>query len=186
MRKKFIVRILGCVVALFLPEFSQAQTKIMEYKTDIDWSDGGYFLIGNPLPDLGGPTVATAVPIGTDFLAVSVNRTVSSSTRDDEILYIFDLKKKNLARKFDSAGRGYYLVFPSATTNSFILYYNDMSSGALLTLFNFNKRTRTWSEVITDVVDTGFAAAPSIPLRPAYFVNTVKGGNKLELHIYSY
>lgn len=144
----------------------------MEYKTDIAWSDSGYFVNG------------TAVPIGKDFLAVAVNRT-GDSTAENQILYILDLKKKTLAQKFDTNGRGYYWVSPSATTGSFIMQYYDGQNN-YLQLFSFNKKTRSWSEVITDVVDTGFATAPSMPLLPAYFVNTVGGGDNLELHVYRY
>ena len=159
------------------PVLGQAQTKIMEYKTDIAWSDSGCYF--------GDGTMAgTAVPIGTDFLAIAVNRT-GDSMPGNQILYILDLKKKTLARKFDANGRGYYWVSPSATTSSFIVQYNDGQKNCVQ-LFTFNKRTKSWTEAISDVVDTGFATAPSSPVLPAYFVNTVKGGDKLELHVFRY
>jgi len=168
----------GAVFAFFgLLPLAQAQTKIMEYRTAIPWSDSGVFL------------QAGAIPIGTDFLAIIVSRAPESGTpSEDQILYILDLKRKSLVQKFDESGRGYYWLNPSATTGSFVLSYwsgADRTDG-IIELYNFNKRTRKWSLAIQDQVDTGYATAPSAPVLPGYLVNTVRGGDKLELHVFRY
>lgn len=170
-------RILCWITMLGFSLAAQAQTKIMEYKTAIPWSDSGVFLQGG------------AIPIGTDFLAIIVSRAPTSGTpAEDQILYILDLKRKSLVEKFDNPGRGYYWLNPSATTGSFVLSYGSGADRAdqTIALYNFNKKTRKWSLAIQEQVDTGYAVAQSAPVLPGYFVNTVKGGDKLELHVFRY
>lgn len=153
---------------------AQAQTKIMEYKTQQTWSDSGKFL------------QAGLHPIGTDFLAVIINRDPNAGEPvEDQIIYILDLKKKSLATKIDMVGKGYYWLSPSATTSSFILNYFE-GNVERVALYNFNKKTRSWSVAIDEQVDTGSSTSYSTPVLPGYFVNTVQGGDKLELHVFKY
>jgi hypothetical protein len=148
---------------------AQAQTKTMEYKTAIPWSDSGEFLLGDP------------IPVGTDFLAVIVNR---NSGQDDQVLYILDLKKKSLAKTFDEAGLSYWLN-PSATTGSFLLSFwrDDATTKAL---YNFNKRTRSWSLASTEQGQGLITAAPSVPVLPGFFVRAVRDGEHLKLDVFRY
>jgi len=174
MNKKAVLWVLSFFTAAFTPGVGFAQTKIMEYKTGIEWSDEKVFL------------TSAAVPVGTDYLAIPVNHT-GSSDPDYQNLYILDVKKKTLALKLDAPDRGFYQVWPSATTSSFVLYYCDQALGQFVSLYIFNKRTKTWTQAITDTVDTGFATVDSAPVLPGYFVNTVQGSdNTLELHIFRY
>jgi hypothetical protein len=153
---------------------AQAQTtKVMEYNTGLAWSDSRGFLT----QDL--------TPIGTDFLAVVIDR--NPGGQNDQILYILDLKKKILARKIDVAGQGLYWVSPSATTSSFVLSYSD-GTDLYISLYGFNKKSRTWSTKAdtTQKVTTGYATAASTPLLPGYFVNTVSRNGTLWLDVYKY
>ncbi|NBU72201.1 MAG: hypothetical protein EBS53_12285 [Bacteroidetes bacterium] len=100
MRNKSIIPVC-CLILFGISTEAQAQTtKVMAYNTGLAWSDSGRFLT----QDL--------TPIGTDFLAVVIDR--NPGGQNDQILYILDLKKKILARKIDVAGQGFYWVSPSA------------------------------------------------------------------------
>jgi len=175
MRKiKSIISLCGLLLVGISAE-AQAQTKIMEFNTGLAWSDSGIFL------------TERLIPIGTDFLAVIINSNpTESSPGDDQILYILDLKKKALARKIEVAGQSGYWVSPSATTSSFILWYWTADSDRRVSLYNFNKKTRNWSVAIDDAFGAGKSTSDSIPVLPSYFVNTVRDGDNLELHVFRY
>ena len=163
-----------CLLLFGMLAGAQAQTtKVMEYNTGLAWSDSRGFLT----QDL--------TPIGTDFLAVVIDR--NPGGQNDQILYILDLKKKILARKIDVAGQGLYWVSPSATTSSFVLSYSD-GTDLYISLYGFNKKSKTWSTVTgtTQKVTTGYATASSTPLLPGYFVNTVSRNDTLWLDVYKY
>ena len=172
-KEKFIISL--CYLFLFgmLAEAQAQTTKIMEFNTGFAWSDSGRFLT----QDL--------TPIGTDFLAVVLDR--NPGAQNDQILYILDLKKKILAKKIDVAGQGFYWVSPSATTSSFVLSYSD-GTDPYISLYGFNKKSRTWSTATgtTQKVTTGYATAASTPLLPGYFVNTVSRNGTLWLDVYKY
>ena len=106
---------------------------------------------------------------------------------DNQIIYILDIKKKALIKKIDVAGQGYYTLQPSATTSSFILSY-DSNDNHYISLYNFDKKSRTWSLVpgSTEKVTTGYATSESYALLPAYFVNTVSRNDTLWLDVYKY
>ena len=171
-----------CGLLLFgISAGAQAQTtKVMAYNTGLAWSDSAIFL-NNPL-----------YPIGTDFLAIITNRESMSDPGsyfgDNQIIYILDIKKKALIKKIDVAGQGYYALEPSATTNSFVLSYNDSNSNRYISLYGFDKKRRTWSLVpdTTQLVTTGYATAGAYALLPAYFVNTVSRNDTLWLDVYKY
>lgn len=152
---------------------AHGQTKIMEYKTGLAWDGSQTYLNGG------------LMSIGKDFLALPVNRPPSFAERD-QILYIFNIKKKSLAQKLDEANRGFYWVTPSTTTRSFILGYFDGLDN-WIEFHNFNAKSKTWSKTLPEKVDTGFAVTGSFAVAPAYFVNAVKGhDDTLELHIFRY
>ena len=170
-----------CLLLFGMLDGAEAQTtKIMEFNTGFAWSDSGRFLT----QDL--------TPIGTDFLAIITNRESMSDPGsylgDNQIIYILDIKKKALIKKIDVAGQGYYALEPSATTNSFVLSYNDSNSNRYISLYGFDKKRRTWSLVpdTTQLVTTGYATASSTPLLPGYFVNTVRRNGTLWLDVYKY
>ena len=168
-----ILIVLAGVIA-FSPHI-QAQTKIMEFNTGLAWSDSGVFL------------TAGLTPIGTDFLAVIINRNPTGGDEGDtEIVYILDLKKRAFARKIEVAGQTGYWVSPSATTSSFILWYWTANGDRRVALYNFNKKTRNWSLAIDDTFDSGSSTSVSTPVLPGYFVNTVRDGDILELHVFKY
>ena len=171
---KLIISVCGLLLFGILAG-AQAQTKIMEFNTGLAWSDSGVFL------------TAGLTPIGTDFLAVIINRDPTAEYYSaDQILYIFDLKKKVLAKRIDVPDQGYYWVSPSATTSSFVLYYSIGTSDQRISLYNFNKKTRNWSLAIDDTFDSGSSTSVSTPVLPGYFVNTVRDGDILELHVFKY
>ncbi len=168
-----ILIVLAGVIA-FSPHI-QAQTKIMEFNTGLAWSDSGIFLTDR------------LTPIGTDFLAVIINSNPADiDPGGDQIVYILDLKKRALARKIEVAGQSGYWVSPSATTSSFILWYWTADSDRRVSLYNFNKKTRNWSVAIDDAFGAGKSTSDSTPVLPSYFVNTVRGGDNLELHVFKY
>jgi hypothetical protein len=151
----------------------------MEFNTAQAWSDSGLFL-QEPL-----------IPIGADFLAVIIYRDPRSRSPivliEDEILYILDLKKKTLAKKIDVVGQGYYVVSPSATTSSFVVTsWSANTEIGMMSLYNYNKKNRSWSLAIEDVVDSGSSSSFSTQLLPGYFVNTVSRDNTLWLDVYKY
>jgi len=168
-----------CLLLFGMLAGAQAQTtKVMAYNTGLAWSDSAVFLQGG------------LIPIGTDFLAIIINRGPlgpSGYAEEDQILYILDTKKKALAKKIDVAGQGFYWVSPSATTSSFALSYSDGTDG-YISLYGFNKKSRTWSTMAdtTQKVTTGYATAASTPLLPGYFVNTVSRNDTLWLDVYKY
>ena len=173
MKRKSSIISMCCLLLFGMLAGAQAQTtKVMEYNTGLAWSDSRGFLT----QDL--------TPIGTDFLAVVIDRNPGGN---DQILYILDLKKKILARKIDVAGQGLYWVSPSATTSSFVLSYSD-GTDLYISLYGFNKKSRTWSTKAdtTQKVTTGYATAASTPLLPGYFVNTVSRNGTLWLDVYKY
>jgi len=171
---------LCCLLLFGMLAGAEAQTtKIMAYNTGVAWSDSAVFLQGG------------LIPIGTDFLAIITNRESMSDpvsySAENQILYILDIKKKALAMKMDVAGQGYYWVSPSAVTSSFVLnYWNGTDN--YISLYSFNKKSRTWSLVpgTTEKVTTGYATAASTPLLPGYFVNTVSRNDTLWLDVYKY
>jgi hypothetical protein len=174
MRKlKSIIPLCGLLLVGISTEAQAQTTKVMAYNTGLAWSDSGRFLT----QDL--------TPIGTDFLAVVIDR--NPGGQNDQILYILDLKKKILARKIDVADQGFYWVSPSATTSSFVLSYSD-GTDLYISLYGFNKKSRTWSTMAdtTQKVTTGYATAPSTPILPGYFVNTVRRNDTLWLDVYKY
>jgi hypothetical protein len=180
MRNKSIIPVC-CLILFGISAGAQAQTtKIMAYNTGVAWSDSAVFLQGG------------LIPIGTDFLAIITNRESMSdpvsNLGDNQILYILDIKKKALIKKIDVAGQGYYWLEPSATTNSFVLSYSDSNGNRYISLYNFDKKRRTWSLVpdTTQLVTTGYATAGSYALLPAYFVNTVSRNDTLWLDVYKY
>ena len=170
---KSIIPLCGLLLVGISAEAQAQTTKIMEFNTGFAWSDSGIFLT----QDL--------TPIGTDFLAVVLDR--NPGAQNDQILYILDLKKKILAKKIDVAGQGFYWVSPSATTSSFALSYSD-GTDPYISLYGFNKKSRTWSTATstTQKVTTGYATAASTPLLPGYFVNTVSRNGTLWLDVYKY
>jgi hypothetical protein len=173
MRNKSIIPVC-CLILFGISAGAQAQTtKVMAYNTGLAWSDSGRFLT----QDL--------TPIGTDFLAVVIDR--NPGDQNDQILYILDLKKKILAREIDVAGQGFYWVSPSAVTSSFVLSYVNGTDN-YISLYGFNKKSRTWSTMpdTTQKVTTGYATAASTPLLPGYFVNTVSRNDTLWLDVYKY
>lgn len=170
---------LCCLLLFGMLAGAQAQTKIMAYNTGLAWSDSATFL-NSPLH-----------PIGTDFLAIIINRESMSDPGsylgDNQIIYILDIKKKALIKKIDLAGQGLYALLPSATTNSFILSY-DSNDNRYISMYSFNKKSRTWSLVpgTTEKVTTGYSTSESYALLPAYFVNTVSRNDTLWLDVYKY
>ena len=179
MRNKSIIPVC-CLILFGISAGAQAQTtKIMAYNTGVAWSDSAVFLQGG------------LIPIGTDFLAIITNRKSMSDpvsySGENQILYILDIKKKVLAMKMDVAGQGFYWVSPSAVSSSFVLsYWNGTDS--YISLYGFNKKSRTWSTMAdtTQKVTTGYATAPSTPILPGYFVNTVRRDDTLWLDVYKY
>ena len=174
---KLIISVCGLLLFGILAG-AEAKTKIMEFNTGLAWSDSYEFLQGG------------LFPIGTDFLAIAINRGQlgpNGADPGDQILYFLDTKKRTLAKKIDVAGQGYYWVQPSATTSSFVLSYSD-GTDLYISLYGFNKRSRTWSTVTgtTQKVTTGYATASSTPLLPGYFVNTVSRNDTLWLDVYKY
>ena len=181
MRKlKSIIPLCGLLLVGISAEAQAQTTKVMAYNTGLAWSDSYEFLQGG------------LIPIGTDFLAIIINRGQlgpNGADQGDQILYILDIKKRALAKKIDVAGQGYYWVEPSATTSSFVLSYYDSESGdRYISLNGFNKKSRTWSTMAdtTQKVTTGYATAASTPLLPGYFVNTVRRNGTLWLDVYKY
>jgi hypothetical protein len=173
MRNKSIIMVL-CLILFGISAGAQAQTtKVMAYNTGLAGSDSGRFLT----QDL--------TPIGTDFLAVVIDR--NPGGQNDQILYILDLKKKILAKGIDVPNQGFYWVSPSARTSSFVLSYNSGTDG-YISLYGFNKKSRTWSVMAdtTQKVTTGYATAASTRLLPGYFVNTVSRNGTLWLDVYKY
>jgi len=149
----------------------------MEYDTGIPWTDHQFISGSN------------TTLIGKDFLAVAVNRP-GYSILIEQIFYIFDLKRKSLAMVLDEPGNGYYYLYPSAATCSFLLsrYNNGISQEEVL-LYQYERKTRGWNVALSlsDATDTGYGACSSSRSSPAYFVNTVESsGSTLELHIFSY
>jgi hypothetical protein len=173
MRNKSIIPVC-CLILFGISAGAQAQTtKVMAYNTGLAWSDSGRFL------------TQYLTPIGTDFLAVVLDR--NPGDQNDQILYILDLKKKILARKVDVQDQGFYWVSPSAVSSSFVLsYWNGTDN--YISLYSFNKKSRTWSTMAdtTQKVTTGYATAPSTPILPGYFVNTVRRNDTLWLDVYKY
>lgn len=92
--------------------------------------------------------------------------------------------------KLDQAGIFHRYVRPSATTSSFVVEYEDanQNNDAFIALYNFDRKRRTWSLVPSTVqkVTTGYATAPSSPLLPGYFVNSVRRSGILWLDVYRY
>jgi hypothetical protein len=179
MRNKSII-LVCCLILFGISAGAQAQTtKIMAYNTGVAWSDSAVFLQGG------------LIPIGTDFLAIITNRESMSDpvsySPENQILYILDIKKKVLAMKMDVADQGFYWVSPSAVSSSFVLsYWNGTDN--YISLYSFNKKSRTWSTMAdtTQKVTTGYATAPSTPILPGYFVNTVRRDDTLWLDVYKY
>jgi hypothetical protein len=174
MRKmKHIVTVCGLLLFGISAGARAQTTKVMAYNTGLAWSDSGRFLNHD------------LTPIGTDFLAVVIDR--NPGDQNDQILYILDLKKKILARKIDVAGQGFYWVSPSAVSSSFVLSWDDGTDN-YISLYGFNKKSRTWSTIAdtTQKVTTGYATAPSTPILPGYFVNTVSRNDTLWLDVYKY
>jgi hypothetical protein len=177
MRNKSIIPVC-CLILFGISAGAQAQTKIMEYNTGQTWYDSFDFLQGG------------LFPIGTDFLAIVINRGQLGpigADQGDQILYILDTKKRALAKKIDVAGQGFYWVSPSATTGAFHLSYFD-GTNPYISFYSFDKKRRTWSLVpnATEIVTSGYAVAPSTPLLPGYFVNTVSRNDTLWLDVYKY
>lgn len=191
--KKHLVALFVILIAI---ESGQAQTKIMEYKTELTFE--GY-MPREDNPNLEGLwPLGEVTQIGSEFIAVAVSRERSRG----EVLYIFDLKKNKLAMKLDDAvgadyGSSNYRIIPSGATRSFFLRRTLSSSmDEKVEFYKYINKQRRWvlGEMKlagpigndNDMAD-GYSWTTSIPLAPGYFVKTIKGSDgKLEIHIFQF
>lgn len=167
-----ITQISCWILALGLSFAAHGQTtRVMAYNTGITIDPEFIYLDG----------YFSATPVGVEFLAVPVRQSEGGKS-----IYILDLKKKSLAQKFDVSGASYEIQ-PSASTSSFCLQTED-ESGRSISLYSFNKKTRSWNLVpeTTQSVTTGYATTPSVPVLPGYFINTVSRDGILWLDVYRY
>jgi len=183
MNKKYVLSIL---FLFFLEVSAFSQTKIIQYKTDIPWKEGGIYNY--------------RWLIGSEFLAQPVNRNMTKPYMkfgQDQILYIFDLKNRKIAKIFDQPERGWYFVAGSGTTSSFLMGYTSVlkagSTNAALkattSFWKFDEKARNWSCSFTkeDAGPTQFGSIASSPLVPAYYVEPKESDDhKLLLEIFEY
>ena len=193
--KKHLVALFVILITL---ESGQAQTKIMEYKTELTF-EGVVPQENNPNFE-GVWALGEVTQIGSEFIAVAVYRNWMAS--GGEVLYIFDLKKNKLAMKMDDAvgadyGSSNYRIIPSGATRSFFLRRTSSPSWVeKVEFYNYINKQRRWvlGEMKlagpigndNDMAD-GYSWTTSIPLAPGYFVKTIKGSDdKLEIHIFQF
>jgi len=183
MNKKPLVTCILLAIATF-QGFSQE--KILEHKTDIKWEDGSMYNY--------------RWLIGSDFLAQPVNRKMSTphiKYGQEQVLYIFDLKNKKLAKVFDQENRGWYFVAGSGTTSSFLLGYTCIEKSgttnavtkATTSFWKFDEQKRDWKCSFSEegAGPNIFGTIASSPLVPGYYVQPKRSeDNKVLLQIYKY